>query len=176
MSFASTSAPTPIYIIPLTLLQPPRWGRLRMPSVITGTIGSRPGHPGPCWPCPRSCRIERPSCSSNRPCHFYLELWPYPYDIPITKRARDKELERLAVEEGRLRVLKLRKEIEAMQGPFPDDEGNDEGEIPQIFKELASRYPQTKSSILLQISEDKPDALISIRSLVLSLPMLSIKN
>jgi hypothetical protein len=51
---------------------------------------------------------------------------------------RDEELERLAVEEGRLRLLKLRKEIEAIQGPLPDDGDNDdEGEIPQIVKELA---------------------------------------
>jgi hypothetical protein len=58
-----------------------------------------------------------------------------------TKRARDEALERLAVKEGRLRVLKLRKEIEAIQGSLPDDEGNDdEGEIPQIVKELAPRY------------------------------------
>jgi hypothetical protein len=81
-----------------------------------------------------------------------------PFPIPTTKRARDEELERLAVEEGRLRVLKLRKEIEAIQGPLPDDEDNDdEGEIPQIVKELAPRYQQTKSSILLQILEDKFD-------------------
>ena len=61
---------------------------------------------------------------------------------------------RLAVKEGRLRVLKPRKEIEAIQGPLPDDEDNDdEGGIPQIVKELAPRYPRTKSSILLQIFE-----------------------
>jgi hypothetical protein len=81
-----------------------------------------------------------------------------PTPIPTTKRARDEELERLAVEEGRLRVLKLRKEIDAITGPLPDNEDDDsEGEIPQIIKDLSPRYPQTKPSILLQILEDKFD-------------------
>ena len=40
-------------------------------------------------------------------------------------------------------VLKLREEIEAIQGPLPDDEDNDdEGGIPQFVKELAPRYPR----------------------------------
>jgi len=54
--------------------------------------------------------------------------------------------------------IKTPQRIEAIQGPLPDDEDNDdEGGIPQIVKELAPRYPQTKSSILLQIFEDKFD-------------------
>ena len=78
-----------------------------------------------------------------------------PTPFPTTKRARDEELERLAVEEGRLRVLKLQREINVM--PLPDHEDDGEGEIPQIIKDLSPRYPQTKSSILLQILEDKFD-------------------
>jgi hypothetical protein len=78
--------------------------------------------------------------------------------IPTTKRARDEELEIIAVEEGRLRLLKLRKEIEAIQGPLPDDQNNDdEGEVPQIVKDIAPHYTQTKPSILLQIFEDRFD-------------------
>ena len=81
-----------------------------------------------------------------------------PTPFPTTKRARDEELERQAVEEGRLRIVKLRKEIDAIPGPPQDNEDNDEeGEIPQIVKELAPRYLQAKSSILLQIFEDKFD-------------------
>lgn len=81
-----------------------------------------------------------------------------PTPIPTTKRGRDEELERLAVEEGRLRVLKLQKEIDVISGSLPDNEDDDgEGEIPQIIKDLSPRYPQTKSSILLQILEDKFD-------------------
>jgi hypothetical protein len=38
---------------------------------------------------------------------------------------RDEELDKLAVEEGRRRDIKLRKEIEAIQGPLPDEEDND---------------------------------------------------
>jgi hypothetical protein len=48
--------------------------------------------------------------------------------------------------------IKTPQRIEAIQGPLPDDEDNDdEGGIPQIVKELAPRYPRT----ILQIFEDK---------------------
>ena len=53
--------------------------------------------------------LSKPLLLPNRP---ISSSGPTP--IPTTKRARDEELERLAVEEGRLRVLKLRKEIEAI--------------------------------------------------------------
>jgi hypothetical protein len=67
---------------------------------------------------PAPDRREQPSCSPN-PVIPILSPGPGPTPIPTTKRVRDEELERLVVE-GRLRVLKLRKEIEAIQGPLPD--------------------------------------------------------
>ena len=86
-----------------------------MPPAITGTIGSKT----------RPSRALPPIVESdpppNQPSHSSTL-------IPTTKRARDEELEDYA--------LKLRKEIEVIQGPLPDDEDNDEGEIPQIVKRL----------------------------------------
>jgi len=92
-----------------------------MPPAITGTIETRPSRALPPPVIPIS------------------SFGPAP--IPTTKLARDEELERLAVKEGILRVLKPCKEIEAIQGPLPDyEENNEESRIPQIVKELAPRY------------------------------------
>ena len=89
-----------------------------MPSAITGTIESK-----------------------TRPTDPVIPISSFgPAPIPTTKLARDEELERLAVKEGILPVLKPCKEIEAIQGPLPDYEENNEGRIPQIVKELAPRY------------------------------------
>ena len=78
--------------------------------------------------------------------------------IPTSKRAREEELERLALEEQRLRVFKLCKEIALIKEPSPADNGDDdEGEMPQIVQDIAPGYPQTKQAVLLQIYEDKFD-------------------
>ena len=62
--------------------------------------------------------------------------------IPTSKRAWEEELERLALEEQRLRVFKLRKEIALIKEPSPADNGDDdEGEMPQIVQDIALGYP-----------------------------------
>jgi hypothetical protein len=112
----------------------------------------------------RNNRVQDPAVHGPAPDHIVesdppapptypvIPISSCPTPIPITKRARDEELEILAV------VLKLRKEVEAIQGPLPDDKDNgDEGEMPQIVKDLALRYPQTKILILFQILENKLD-------------------
>ena len=53
--------------------------------------------------------------------------------IPTSKRAREEELERLALEEQRLRVFKLRKEIALIKEPSrPADNGDDDEETTWI--------------------------------------------
>ena len=46
--------------------------------------------------------------------------------IPTSKRAREEELEKLALEEQRLHVFKLRKEITLIKEPSPADNGDDD--------------------------------------------------